>query len=261
MRAANRSPDDPSDTPRTRRAALTGGFIPALSSLFGAADALRGIVQDDPPLPERRGASGRRQDGKRYFRNHRLVDQDGKRVWFQENLVDDRVFAATFQHVTGSSLCAEAIRQLRSASELLGDSMGKPIRFYVFSLGDESPAQLKEFMIAQGLYGKPGWRFLSGSREAISDIRWGFGIGDPDESRVQEPDAHGGAIRCCHHATDKWATGPSLGDPKTIASLVLRCMPFDERPRIPGLSADSTNGAKPIPGYSPAAPPTPPRKA
>ncbi|MEY2715432.1 MAG: hypothetical protein RIT24_1775 [Planctomycetota bacterium] len=262
------TPERPTDVREhalSRRTTLANAILPgALLLLGGCAGGVRrdapGISarRDSPGIPARRGASVVRADGTRCFRNHRLVDQDGHIVRFQDDLVEGRAFAATFQYAKCNGICRNMTEKMRAASELLGDAMDHPIQFYMFSLAEDSPADMRAYMQAHGLYGKPGWRFLSGSREAITDIRWAFGFGEPDEDLDQNLAAHTGMVRYCHHPTDKWAACPALGDPRSIALLMLRCFPCDERPRVGALESAFAQGGTPMPGYK-AQPPVPPR--
>ena len=260
MSTMPRRPIETRDQSLSRRTTLANAILPGVLLLLGGcAGAVRRAARgENPEIPARRGASVVRADGTRCFRNHRLVDQDGNVVRFQEDLVEGRVFAATFQYAKCNGICRNMTEKMRAASELLGDAMDHPIQFYMFSLAEDSPADMKAYMQANGLYGKPGWRFLSGSREAITDIRWAFGFGEPDEDLDQNLAAHTGMVRYCHHPTDKWAACPALGDPRSIALLMLRCFPCDERPEIDALKGAFAQGGTPIPGYR-AQPPVPPR--
>ena len=259
------------DQPLSRRSTIAGAIVPAALLLLGGlagglAGGCTGALRREsrgaePEIPARRGGSAIRPDGTRVFRNHTLVDQDGRTVRFQEDLVEGRVFAATFQYAKCNGICRNMTEKMRAASELLGGAMGDPIQFYMFSLAEDSPEDMKAYMQAHGLYGKPGWRFLSGSREAITDIRWAFGFGEPDEELDQKLSAHTGMVRYCHHATDKWAACPALGDPRSIALLMLRCFPCDQRPRIEALEGAFAQGGTPMPGYKPIVPVAPPSDA
>jgi len=250
--STNGHPDDQV----SRRSALSGAVLPAALLLLGGCMGIRreGRPQTQLEIPAKRGGSARRADGTRVFRNHALVDQDGRTVRFQDDLVEGRVFAATFQYAKCNGICRNMTEKMSAASEILGSAMDHPIRFYMFSLAEDSPADMRAYMESRGIYGRAGWRFLSGPREAITDIRWAFGFGEPSEDLDQNLAAHTGMVRYCHHATDKWAACPALSDPRSIALLMLRCFPCDQRPPVPALEAHFAEGGKPIPGYKPVVP-------
>ena len=241
------------ERPVTRRATISRAIVPAALLLLGGCASALKVGQRKPAveIPDKRGGYAFRPDGTRVFRNHRLVDQDGKAVYFQDDLVEGQVFAATFQYAKCTGICKNMTEKMKLAADILGGTMNNPVRFYMFSLAEDSPADMKEYMQARGIYGRPGWRFLSGSREAITDIRWAFGFGEPNEELDQTLSAHTGMVRYCHHATDKWAACPALGEPSSIARLMVRCFPNDQRPSIPALNDGLFENGTPIPGYKP----------
>jgi len=253
---ANKPKADPAVS---RRASLRNLFLPAAAlALGGCASAkVASVASSSKPsieLPDRRGASALRPDGTRVFRNHKLYDQDGKPVYFQDDLVEGRVFAATFQYAKCKGICKNMTEKMSAASDILGDVMGNPVRFYIFSLAEDTPAEMKQYMVDRGIYGRPGWKFLTASRDIITDIRWAFGFAEPDEETDQNLGSHTGMVRYCHHPTDKWAACPSLGDPRTIALLMLRVFPNDQRPQVASLKNFLFDTGKPIPNYKPLPP-------
>jgi cytochrome oxidase Cu insertion factor (SCO1/SenC/PrrC family) len=162
----------------SRRSSLFSLLMPAAALALGGcagATKTRAAASPAPEIPERRGASVLRPDGTRVFRNHTLVDQDGRTVRFQDDLVAGQAFAATFQYAKCKGICKNMTEKMKGASDILGETMDHPIRFYIFSLAEDSPADMKRYMQDRGIYGKPGWRFLSAPREVITDIRWAFG--------------------------------------------------------------------------------------
>jgi len=255
------------DKPLSRRSTIAGAIVPAALLLLGGlaggcAGALRRETRGaEPEIPARRGGSAIRPDGTRVFRNHALVDQDGRTVRFQNDLVEGRVFAATFMYVKCNGICRDLTARMREAHALLEPVMGNPVQFYTFSLAEDSAEDMKQYMATHGLDRLRGWRMLSGPSEAIRDIRWAFGFGEPNEDLDQNLAAHTGMVRYCHHATDKWAACPALSDPRSIALLMLRCFPCDQRPRVPALESHFAEGGKPIPGYKPVVPVMPVEEA
>lgn len=193
-----------------------------------------------------------RPDGTRVFRNHRLVDQDGKVVHFQDDLMEGRVFGATFQYANCKGICKNMTEQMKKAYALMEPMMGNPVEFYIFSLAQDTPADMKAYMQARGIYGLKGWRFLSGSNEAITDIRWAFGFGDPNEELDQNLSGHTGMVRFGNHKLDKWAACPAQGSPEATARLMLRMFPSNERPQLAGVASRIAVPALPMKDWTPA---------
>jgi protein SCO1 len=243
-------------TTLTRRAAFGGLFLPA-AGLFlgGCATAVRSASKSvEAEIPGGRGAFVMRPDGTRQFRNHELVDQDGRKVRFQDDLVEGRIFGATFQYANCKGICGNMTEQMKLAYDLMRPIMGKPVQFYMFSLAGDSPADMKRFMQDHGVYGLPGWRFFSGSSEAITDIRWAFGFGDPNEDLDQRLEGHTGMVRFANHRLDKWAACPAQGSPAATARLLVRLFPSNERPELAGVASKIADPARAMKNWVPATP-------
>ena len=244
----------------TRRSALSSLLLPAAALLGGCAASnqrtasRRPTAHADTEFEPRLGASIMEPDGTRSFRNHLLHDQDGNEVRFQDDLIAGRVFAATFMYVNCKGICSDMTRNMTEAYDLLKPVMGNPVQFYSFSLAEDSPAEMKAYMEARGLYGRKGWRFLTASRDVIKDIRWGFGFFDPDEEIDNNLNGHTGMARFGYHALDKWSSCPALGNPVVTARSMLAVFPPDARPRIAALERRDTPAPRQIPNYRPLPP-------
>jgi protein SCO1/2 len=247
--------------PLSRRASLRSLLLPSAALLAGCASTQRQSVAADAAdadvaFPARTGASVIRADGTRAFRNHALQDQDGRTVRFQTDLIEGQVFAAMFMYVNCKGICADMIGQMVAAYDLLTPIMGNPVRFYTFSLAQDSPEAMKGYMRSRGIYGRAGWTFLTGTPEVIKDIRWGFGFFDPNEEVDGNLELHTGMARFGNHRLDKWSSCPALANPLMTARSVVALFPPGERPQIAGLEDRETVPARPIPNYRPAPPST-----
>jgi len=245
------------DSQVSRRNALSGALLPATMLLLGGCMGGRREEKAHAQLevPARRGGSARRPDGTRVFRNHALVDQDGRTVRFQEDLVEARVFAATFQYAKCNGICRNMTEKMTAAADLLDSAMGHPIQFYMFSLAEDSPADMKAYMEERGIYGRPGWKYLTASAEVIREIRWSFGFFDVgEEDTLGQPGTHTGMVRFGNHPLDKWSSCPALANPASIAASIVWLYPADRRPVVSGLDGEYGSGGQPIPGFVPPEP-------
>lgn len=247
----------------SRRGAFASLLLPGIAAAAGCASTAggpaagaRATARDNREFPERPGSTIMEADGTRTFRNHELRDQDGRVLRYQDDLIRGQVFAATFMYVHCTGICSDMTGKMTQAYDLLKPVMGNPVRFYTFSLAEDSPADLKEYMQARGLYGRPGWSFLTAPREVIKDIRWGFGFWDPDEELDNNLNGHTGMARFGNHRLDKWSSCPALANPVLTARSVLALFPPNQRPVIAGLERTDSPAARKIPNYTPAPPST-----
>ncbi|MGA1223849.1 MAG: SCO family protein, partial [Phycisphaerales bacterium] len=201
--------------PLSRRGVFRSLVLPMTGlALGGCAASMRqpkSEYADSSEFPNRLGAHVMRPDGTRAFRNHKLFNQDGKIVRFQDDLIEGKVFSANFMYVHCKGICPNMTARLMEAYELLRPVMGSRVQFYSFSLAEDPPQDLREYMEERGLYGAPGWQFLSGTPEVIKDIRWAFGLYDLNEEVDNDLSQHTGMARYGTHRIDKWAACPILG--------------------------------------------------
>ncbi|MBM4106866.1 MAG: SCO family protein [Phycisphaerae bacterium] len=253
---ANPCRDPGTDASASRRAALRTLLLPAGVVAFGGGAGLSRIAAGaSQPREAPFGQARIESDGTRTFRNVELHDQDGRRVRFHDDLVRDRIFAATFGYALCPGICRRMADNMRAASELLGPIMGDPVSFYSFSLAEDTPSRLREEMERRGIYGRPGWRYLTGPTEAIREIRWSFGFYDAgEEDTLGSPGTHTAMVRFGNHRLDSWNSCPSLAPPETIAASVVWLFPSCRRPSLPAVDRLRGSGAQRIPGFVPPAP-------
>lgn len=244
---------DSSERAIARRAACLGMLAPVAAIAAGCASAPRQRPEAQTERPEVRGGLGAfamSPQGTRVFRDHELVDQDGRRVRFQSDLVEERVFAATFMYVQCKGICTDMTARMRDAHRLLEPVMGEPVRFYTFSLAEDSPAEMKAAMRARGIDRLRGWSMLTAPREVVRDIRWAFGFFEPDEELDLRLDGHTGMARFGNHASDKWSACPALGSGESIARGVLGVLAHEDRERVRWFAEEHNRNGRPIPGWT-----------
>ncbi len=240
-----------------RRSALRALMIPAGAAVLGGCASATRLTQEQAPALSDQEIGRMRRDasGERAFKNYELYDQDGRKLYFHDDLIRGQIFAAAFGYAKCTGICGSISNNLVGASEMLGGLMGNPVRFYTFSLAQDSPADMREAMETRGILGKPGWTYLTGSPEAIRYIRCSFGFFDVGEAdTLGVPETHTGMIRFGHHPLDKWSSCPGLGTPSSIASSVGWLFPPNLRPEFARMNRNAPTKARLIPGWTPPKP-------
>ncbi len=109
------------------------------------------------------------------------MNQDGERVRFFTDVLQDHVVLINFIFTNCGNACPLLTRSLASAADLLGDDMGKTVRFVSISIDParDDPAAMKAFAEKHGA-NRPGWLFLTGEQANIDRIVKKLGSYSPD---------------------------------------------------------------------------------
>lgn len=159
----------------------------SLACLFalslGAASPVLAQDQAGPPPPATATAQGADPDAKErgYFTDLELVTQDGESVRFFTDVLKDHVVLINFIFTNCGSACPLLTHSLAQVADLLGDDMGKTVRFVSISIDPErdDPAAMKTFAEKHGA-NRPGWLFLTGDKATVDTIVKKLGQYHPD---------------------------------------------------------------------------------
>lgn len=116
-----------------------------------------------------------------YFTDLELVTQDGERVRFFTDVLKGHVVLINFIFTNCGHACPLLTRSLVSVADLLGDDVGKSVRFISISIDParDDPAAMKAFAEKHGA-NRPGWLFLTGEQANIDRIVKKLGSYSPD---------------------------------------------------------------------------------
>jgi protein SCO1/2 len=112
-------------------------------------------------------ATGSQKPAHKYFTDVELVNQNGEKMKFYSDLLRDKVVIINSFFATCPGSCLPLSRNLQKVQEALGDRLGKDV--YILSISvdplvDTAP-NLKEY--AKKLNARPGWYFLTGTKENV----------------------------------------------------------------------------------------------
>ena len=165
------------------------------------------------------------QDGVDWFTNVPVQTQDGRTLRFYDDVMKGKILVINFFFTDCDNLCPIATDNLVRVQELLGDRVGKDIRFVSISLQPEhdTPEVMAEYAKKHGV--GPGWLFLTGKRDDIELLRHRLGFWDISPEVDADPEQHLGTVRFANEPMHRWTMMPSLTSPAALVRSVYRVIP------------------------------------
>lgn len=109
-----------------------------------------------------------------------LTDHNGKAVRFRADAMADRLVVINFVYTTCTTVCPVQSALFADLQQRLGERAGKDVALISVSVDPlrDTPPRLKEF--AARYKAGPGWRFLTGSRQAVDEVLKAFDVYTPN---------------------------------------------------------------------------------
>jgi protein SCO1 len=173
--------------------------------------------------PVSAGPSAVAPDRADYFPNALLLNQDSRPVRFYDDLVrGNHVVAISFVFAQCADICPSTIANLAKVQPLLGQRLGREVRFASISIDptQDTPTILKAYAARFGVW--PSWQFLTGRRRDIELIRRKLGVWDRDPVRDADKTQHTGMLVYGNDARGRWGRVSCLADPQRILESVTR---------------------------------------
>ncbi|MCW2271486.1 SCO family protein [Pseudomonas sp. JUb96] len=156
------------------------------------------------------------QWGENYFPNTVLINQDGQSVRFFDDLIKDKVVAINFIFTSCTDSCPLETARLRQVQKLLGERVGRDVFFYSISIDPETdtPETLKQY--AGKFQVGPGWQFLTGRKDDISQLRQSLGlfIKGVDDGNTKD---HNLSLIIGNQGTGRWMKASPFENPYVLA--------------------------------------------
>ncbi|BAN47134.1 SCO family protein [Metapseudomonas resinovorans] len=154
--------------------------------------------------------------GRDYFPNTALIDQDGNHLRFFDDLIEGKVVAINFIFTSCGDTCPLETARLRQVQKLLGESVGRDIHFYSISIDPlhDTPEVLKAY--ARKFQVAPGWQFLTGDYDDITQLREKLGLLVPgdDPGNLKQ---HNLSLVVGNQATGEWMKVSPFENPYILA--------------------------------------------
>ena len=104
----------------------------------------------------------------KYFTDVELINQNGEKMKFYSDLIQGKVVIINSFFATCQGSCLPLNQNLAKLQEALGDRLGRDV--YILSISVDpavdTPPNLKQY--ANKLKARPGWFFLTGSKENVN---------------------------------------------------------------------------------------------
>jgi protein SCO1/2 len=109
-----------------------------------------------------------------------LTDQHGKTVKFKSDAVADRLLLINFIYTTCTTVCPVQSALFAELQQRLGERVGTEVSMISVTVDPlrDTPLRLKQF--AEQYKVGPGWRFFTGSRQAVDEVLTAFGVYTPN---------------------------------------------------------------------------------
>jgi protein SCO1/2 len=176
--------------------------------------------------------------GSGYFPNTLLTDQDGRQVHFFDDLIRNKVVVINFIFTGCSDSCPLETARLRQVQQLLGDRVGKDIFFYSISIDplSDTPEVLKAY--AQRFKVGPGWQFLTGDFDAVTELRHKLGlfIEGVDNGRNKD---HNLSLIVGNQTTGRWMKASPFENPWILADQLANTLQNWKQPSVEQSYADA----------------------
>lgn len=149
-----------------------------------------------------------------YFGDAVLVDQNGHEQRFYTDLVRGKIVIMDFIYTRCVGPCPILSSTFAKLQERLGARLGKDVFLLSFSVdpGYDTPARLKEY--AERFHARPGWTFLTGSRENVEAVLRKLG------QWVESPEQHQTLYIVGNEPTGLWKKAFGLAKPEDLFPVI-----------------------------------------
>jgi protein SCO1/2 len=180
--------------------------VTAVLFLAGVASAQQPAA---PAAPD-----GAESASAKYFTDIQLVNQNGEKMRFYSDLLQGKTVIINSFFATCQGSCLPITRNLEKVQEALGDRLGKDARIISISVDPtlDTPAELKAF--AKKFHARPGWYFLTGSKENVDFILKKLG------QYVEEKNDHYNIVIIGNERTGLWKKAFGLAKSDELVKVV-----------------------------------------
>ncbi len=177
-------------------------FLPAILVILLACDLSIARAQETPSLSEK------------YFTDTELINQDGKKVRFFSDVLKGKTVVINVFFTTCTGSCPVMNKGFETIQEGLGEHLGKDVRLVSITVDPvtDTPAKLKEY--AKRFNAKPGWIFLTGTKENVETILKKLG------NNVTDKNDHSNIVTIGNEHTGLWKKAFGMAKPEELLKVI-----------------------------------------
>lgn len=152
--------------------------------------------------------------GRKYFGDVKLIDQDGRERRFYSDLLAGKTVVINPMFTTCTGACPVMSGAVEKIQTHLGNRVGRDVLLISISVDPvhDTPARLKEY--AARFHARPGWVFLTGSKENVEAVLRKLG------QWVDEPAAHQTLLLIGNDRTGLWKKALALAPVEQLLPIV-----------------------------------------
>ena len=156
----------------------------------------------------------RQEAAHKYFTDVALVNQNGETLRFYSDLIKGKIVIINVFFTSCHGACPPMIVSMQKIQDQLGDRLGKEAHLISITAdpATDTPAQLKEY--AERFKAKPGWHFITGSKEAVN-----FALAKLGQA-VKEPEDHTNIFIIGNETTGLWKKAFGLAKSEDLLKVV-----------------------------------------
>nr|WP_166366589.1 SCO family protein [Pseudomonas akapageensis] len=159
---------------------MTASIALALLGMVGSSGLVQAHSKDEHASHGQQAAETREEGARVSFVDVPLLDQDGKSVRLNEDLVRDRIVVMGFIYTSCTTVCPVVSSIMSKVQKQLGGRVGDDVQLVSISIDPQRDDPPRLLGYAKKFQSGPGWSWLTGSPQAISDTLKGLGTWTPD---------------------------------------------------------------------------------
>lgn len=181
---------------------------------YGLAPPAKLVEIINAAVPAQPAAQTVQEAAHRYFGDIPLVDQTGKTQRLYTDLLAGKSVVIDVMFTSCTGVCPVMSRTFAQLQDWLGDRLDRDVRLISISVDPENdtPAKLAEY--AARYKARPGWYFLTGSKENINAALQKLG------QKVENRDAHQNLFLLGNDRTGLWKKAFGLASPEQLRPIV-----------------------------------------